>query len=67
MNSSDTEMGTRDSDGSHLTSNRISHFSTEDALTVNRNCQADHTRTAHKINNGEHYYHDDKTIKIYMK
>ena len=56
MNSSDTEMGRRDSAGSHLTSNGISDFSTEDALTVNRNSEVDHTRTAHKINHGEHHF-----------
>lgn len=55
INSSDTEMGRRDSAGSHVTSNGISHFSTEDALTVNKNTQADHTKTAHKINNDPWY------------
>jgi hypothetical protein len=49
MNSSDTEMGTVDS--------AVSAFSATDALTVNKNDQENHTRTAHRMNHGKHYVH----------
>lgn len=55
MNSSDTEMSIRDPAGSHLISNSVSHFSVEDALTVNKNGQDSHTKTAHKINHDPWY------------
>lgn len=55
MNSSGSEMGIRDPAGSHLTSSSVSHFSIENGLTVNKNGQDDHTKTAHKINHDPWY------------
>jgi hypothetical protein len=47
MNSSDTEVGTVDS--------AVSAFSATDALTVNKNDQENHTRTAHRMNHDPWY------------